>query len=75
MFGSGFRFRRIPNVAFVGAPISLSWAMSSPLTSRHVRMSVDDTLGLYVFEKPVASCWVYLPMLVLIAVRPSPNRS
>ena len=40
-----------------------------------VRMSVELTLGLYVFANPVASCCVYFPRLPLIAVRPSPKRS
>src|SRR5262245_45719666 len=75
MFGSGFWFRRTPNVTLLDAPISFSCATSYLLRSFHVRWAVENTAGLHVGAKPGPCDWTYTPKLPLIAVRPLPVRS
>src|SRR5215510_8433581 len=73
--GSGLRDCRIPNELLLLGPISLSCAMSSPLRSFHVRLSLARNIGLYALTLSVANWLTYLLTLPLTAVLPSPNRS
>src|SRR5712691_9597991 len=75
IFGSGLRDCRMPNELLLLGPISLSCAMSSPLRSFHVRLSVARNIGLYALTLSVANWLTYLLTLPLTAVLPSPNRS
>src|SRR5882672_4374734 len=74
-FGSGLRDCRMPNRLLLLGPISLSCAMSSPLRSVHVRLSLARNIGLYALTLSVANLLTYLLTLPLIAVLPSPQRS
>src|SRR6266404_830111 len=73
--GAGDRPVDTPKFAFVLGPISLSWAMSSPFRSLHVRGSLTVVNGSYRLAQPPAHGSMYLLTLPLIAVLASPNTS
>src|SRR5262245_14709699 len=74
-FASSERFVIRPKLGLLLGPSSLSWAISSPLTSVHVRVSVKVAIGLNRFANVLASGVMYLPKLAFNAVLPSPNTS
>src|SRR5439155_24424143 len=73
--GSSVRLVIFPKFGLLLGPISLSCAMSSPLVSLPVRVSVKFATGLNRFANVLASGVMYFPKLALSAVLPLPKRS